>query len=73
MKYKEFKKWCEERATDGCWGMSEAIACMMTINEIDKHFIFKREKIWQKNYAECIIPIIDEINYKIEKLKAKEM
>ena len=25
MKYKEFIRWCNERACDGCWGMLEAM------------------------------------------------
>ena len=28
MKFKEFAKWCNERACDGCWGMLEAMACI---------------------------------------------
>lgn len=68
MKYKEFRKWCEARATDGCWGMQEATSCIMALTEIDKYSIFKREKIWQENYAEYITPLVDYINLKIEEL-----
>lgn len=25
MKFKEFSAWCNDRACDGCWGMTEAI------------------------------------------------
>jgi hypothetical protein len=36
MKFKEFTNWCNERACDGYWGMSEAITCINLINEIMK-------------------------------------
>jgi hypothetical protein len=68
MKYKEFRKWCEARTTDGYWGITEAMVCVRAITEIDKYSIFKREKIWQENYAEYITPLVDCINLKIEEL-----
>ena len=31
MKYREFVRWCNERAFDGCWGMLEAMACIWVL------------------------------------------
>ena len=35
MTYKEFKKFCNERACDGRWSFLEAISCLKIIEEID--------------------------------------
>lgn len=43
MKYKEFVKWCNERAFDGCWGMNEAIICIGAMQDI-KRTPFGKEK-----------------------------
>ena len=34
MEYKEFVRWCNERAADGCWGMQTAMICASIIAEI---------------------------------------
>ena len=51
MTFKEFTKWCNERACDGCWGMKEAIQCMEIGTLIAKQRFWKREKIW-KDYCD---------------------
>ena len=50
MKFKEFVNWCNERACDGCWGMSEAITCIGIMNEVKEKPFWKREKYWKENY-----------------------
>jgi hypothetical protein len=32
MKFKEFKKWCNDRCFDGCWGKNEAMECLMALD-----------------------------------------
>lgn len=72
MKYKEFVKWCNDRASDGCWGMSTAIFCIEVVKEIDKEPFWKREKKWRKIYENTIVyEIINPINKKIQELKEK--
>lgn len=34
MKYKEFVRWCNERACDGCWGLNTAMICINIINNM---------------------------------------
>lgn len=46
MKFKEFSAWCNERACDGCWGMTEAIICTNLCSDIYKFPFWKREKYW---------------------------
>lgn len=36
MTYKEFKKYCNDRACDGKWSIEEAIFCVETMKDIDK-------------------------------------
>lgn len=35
MTYAEFFNWCEERACDGRWSMSEAIYCISVIKQVE--------------------------------------
>ena len=36
MSYKEFFRWCNDRACDGKWSMETAIKCLDIIDEIEK-------------------------------------
>lgn len=36
MTYKEFFRWCNDRACDGKWSMETAINCLDIIDEIEK-------------------------------------
>lgn len=55
MKFKEFSKWCNERACDGCWGMAEAITCMDAGRKVYEQPFWKRERYWHDNYEEFIV------------------
>ena len=48
MKFREFVSWCNQRATDGCWGMLEAIVCVDIIETVRKERFWKREKFWKR-------------------------
>ena len=67
MKFRQFAKWCNDRACDGRWGLSAAIICSNIVETIYKQPFWKREKIWQdtneelkivKNYVEPINKLI---------------
>lgn len=49
MSYQDFKKYCNDRASDGQWSMLEAMACLDIIKEIDsikvKGFFKKKETL----------------------------
>ena len=70
MKFKEFSKWCNQRASDGCWGMIEAMTCIGVHNTIHKKTFWKREKIWHKVYEKSIVTgIVEPINKKIKEME----
>lgn len=58
MKFKEFEKWCNDRARDGCWGLKEAIICVCAVKEIRHYPLWKRENFWKENYEEDIVEYI---------------
>ena len=68
MKFKEFKKWCNDRWFDGCWGKNEAMECLMALDYMKVIPFWKREKIWQRDCAEYIVPIVEATNKKIEEM-----
>lgn len=55
MKFTEFERWCENRASDGCWGLREAITCIGILKEIRQYFFWKREKIWKEEYEKAVV------------------
>lgn len=61
MTYKEFKKWCNIRASEGTWGMKQATYCIDLMNYINAFPFWKREKIWKEyelvTYLQVIRPI----------------
>lgn len=65
MKYKEFKKWCNERVCDGCWNLKQATFCIDIIKYIDAYWFWQREKVWKEEYElltyiQVIKPIKDK-------------
>lgn len=66
MKFEEFKNWCNDRCFDGCWGKNEAIKCIMVLDYMKTIPFWKREKIWQRDCAEYIVPIVEATNKKIQ-------
>lgn len=55
MKFKEFVKWCNERAADGCWGMQTAMICANIMSEIRAIRWWKRNKFWKQNYEQDVV------------------
>lgn len=48
MTFKEFNKWCNERACDGRWSMNTAAICLQINRLVYKAPFWKRKKIWEK-------------------------
>lgn len=70
MKFKEFVQWCNNRASDGCWGMNTAIICIDIVQTLKKIPFWKREKIWREQYENQIVSeIVNPINKKLVNLK----
>lgn len=62
MKFKDFVKWCNNRASDGRWDFISATCCINIIEKVRKEKWWRRKKYWKEKY-ECdvlkdiIIPI----------------
>lgn len=70
MTFKEFSAWCNERATDGCWGLNTAKICIKIIDKVQKERFWRREKAWQAINDELQIEklIVIPINKKIKEI-----
>lgn len=66
MTYKQFSKWCNDRAADGCWGFKEASLCCYVITEIQKLPFWKREKAWKGEEEFIVNKIVNPINDMIQ-------
>ena len=72
MTFKQFSHWCNKRASDGCWGILDALVCIDIYKEIKKHLFWKREKIWREKYHDQIMTeIINPIEQKISEMQAE--
>lgn len=69
MTYRQFKKWCNDRCFDGCWGYKEALICLNVYSEIDKLPFWKREKAWKQEEEFIVNKIVNPINSMIEAYK----
>lgn len=65
MKFREFVRWCNERARDGCWGMSAAITCIGIMHEVKEKPFWKREKYWKAEFEGYVL---NQIVNPIEKM-----
>lgn len=68
MKYKDFVRWCNERACDSCWGFTTATMCIAIMAEVNSAPFWKRKKVWDKlNADNCIEEqIVNPVNKLIE-------
>lgn len=55
MEYKEFIRWCNDRAADGYWDLETAKFCGKLISKIQKMRWWKRNKIWKQNYEQDVV------------------
>lgn len=66
MKYKEFTKWCNDRACDGYWSAETAKYCIEVINKINQEPFWRKEKKWRKIYENTMVyGVVNPINKKI--------
>lgn len=74
MKYKDFVRWCNERACDGCWGLPVAMSCIAIIDEVKSAPFWKRKKVWNEFNADNRIEeyIVKPVNKRIEEIKKGE-
>ena len=66
MTFKQFVKWCNDRACDGCWGYIDAMQCIEVMRDVRTYPFWKREDYWQHHYMHStVIKIVTQINKKI--------
>ena len=66
MTFKEFKRWCNDRWHDACWGRLEAVQCIEVGTEIQRYPFWKREKMWKHHYMRSTLEeIVEKTNQKI--------
>lgn len=71
MKYKEFSKWCNDRACDGCWSFNTAVICIEILSTVRKIPWYKREKTWKKEYETFVVEeIVKPIEQKIREFQS---
>lgn len=68
MKYKEFRKWCNNRSADGCWSMHTAMFCINIMDHIDGFYFWRREKVWKEFENEVVENVIIPINNKMKEV-----
>ena len=66
--YKEFNKWCNERACDGCWGFYEAFTCINIGEEMNKTIFFKKKKKWKEELEPIAKEIMTKTNETIKEV-----
>ena len=73
MTFKQFRKWCNERACDGCWGMSTAIVCLRIAETVNRLPFWRRERFWRKINEDLKIveTFVEPVNKKIEEDEGK--
>ena len=72
MRYREFLNWCNDRASDGCWGNKEAITCIQVIKVINTFPFFIRDKVWKTYHMDYMEQnIINPTNKKIQEVCGK--
>lgn len=73
MKFKEFVSWCNERACDGCWGMTTAMTCADITVRVNTIPFWKREKYWKDNYKDIVVrEIVNPINSMIKQIAERQ-
>lgn len=65
MKFKEFVKWCNDRAADGCWNRQSLTICIAILDELKDIKWWRRNKYWKEKYEHDVLKdIVIPINEK---------
>lgn len=70
MTFKQFQRWCNDRACDGCWGYKEALLCIEVLDDINQLPFWRRKKAWREIEDRIVEAIINPINQKIKEVRA---
>lgn len=70
MTFKQFKRWCNDRACDGCLGYEEALLCCELIRNMMKIPWWIREKTWKNIEIQVLDSIVTPTNQKRQEIMA---
>ena len=68
MTYKQFMRWYNERAADGCWGFITAKMCIEVIGIMQKTPFWLREKKWREYEQYVVENFVNPTNEKIREV-----
>ena len=71
MTWREFQKWCNERACDGLWGYKECEVCVAILRLIRSLPFWKRKHMWKLIAPTMLEKIIHPTNQKIREMRRK--
>lgn len=71
MTWREFQKWCNERACDGLWGYKECKVCVEILRLIRSLPFWKRKHMWKLVAPTMLEKIILPTNQKIEQVRKR--
>lgn len=68
MTFKQFRKWCNERACDGAWGPYNAVICLSVAKAVRRIPFWRRERFWRKidEDLQIVETFVEPVNKKIE-------
>ena len=64
MTFREFGRWCNERACDGIWSLHEAKFCIGILENMFNVPFWKRRKVW-KRIENGVMGVVDPINQRM--------
>lgn len=73
MKYKDFVRWCNQRAGDGCWDYATCLICIAIMNEVKSVPFRKRGKLWRKVRADVEEKAVKPIEERLKKLRGEDI
>lgn len=68
MTYKEFYRWCQDRAHDGCWSLMTALVCMEIIEQMKAIPFWRRKKKWNEIEHRVVTEIVNPTNEHIRRM-----
>lgn len=66
MTFKQFRRWCNDRACDGRWGYDEAVFCIELVNKMMKIPFWRRNKVWKRIELKVLSSVVTPVNQAIQ-------
>lgn len=73
MNFREFRRWCNDRACDGCWSLDVEKFCIGLLDNMQKIPFWKKRKAWNKIKNGVIHAVVIPTNIKIQERRGITM